>query len=198
MPYFTTAELRALPDMEDEDRFPDDRLVEAHDWIVAIIERECETSFVPTEVTETLTGSGRQALFLSSPYVRSVSAISVDNVALSTLEVDTMLIESGVLYYPTGAYWSASARGNIAVTYEAGYSETPPTDLKQAALRAARNWLLTTDAWSGADVRSTSITNDYGNINLAVASVNGMPTGIPDVDATIMSWAQRVRVPKVS
>ena len=42
MPYFTTAELRDLPDM-DAGRFSDDRLEAAHDWIVSIIERECDT-----------------------------------------------------------------------------------------------------------------------------------------------------------
>ena len=84
------------------------------------------------------------------------------------------------------------------MTYTAGYSAAPPADLKQAALRAARNWLLTGDAWSGADTRATSITNDYGNIQLSVASADGRPTGLPDVDATITAWARRVRVPRVS
>lgn len=198
MPYFTTEELRTLPDMEDEERFPDERLVDAHDWIVAIIERECDTSFIPTEVTERLNGTGRDALFLSSPYVQSVESVTVDSVAMTVDEVASLYLQAGVLYYGTGSWWPATTRGNVVVSYTAGYSETPPADLKQAALRGARNWVLTTDAWSGADVRSTSITNDFGNINLAVANANGMPTGIPDVDATITAWAQRVRVPKVS
>jgi len=197
MPYFTTAELRALPDMGDTSRFPDARLVAAHDWIVAIIERECDTSFIPTTVTETLNGTGRDGLFLSSPYVRSVTSIAVDDVALSQHEVDTMLVQDGVLYYPTGTYWSAASRGNVTVTYVAGYSETPPGDLKEAALRGARYWLLAMDGWSGIDERSTSISNEYGNINMAVAGPD-RPTGLPAVDATIMAWARRVRVPKVS
>lgn len=197
MPYFTTAELRALPDMSDTSRFPDARLVAAHDWIASIIERECGTSFITETVTETVNGSGREALFLSRPYVRTVTSVAVDDVALTAPEVADLLIQHGALYFGTGGYWSAAARGNVTVTYTAGYSATPPADLKEAALRAARNWLLTSHAWSGVDTRATSLTNEYGNVNLAVAGPD-RPTGLPDVDATIMAWAQRVRVPGVA
>lgn len=198
MPYFTTAELRALPDMSDAGKFPDARLVAAHAWIVAVIERECDTSFIPTVITETLNGPAySDALFLSSPYVQSVESVSVDSVAMPQVELDALLIQHGVLYQGGGAYWSNANRGNITVTYTAGYSTTVPADLKEAALRAARNWLLTSDAWNGTDSRATSITNDYGNFAISVAGPD-RPTGLPDVDATIMAWAKRVRVPKVS
>ena len=196
--YFDTTELRALPDVDDESRFTDAELVAAHDWIVAIIERECETSFIGGSVTETLNGSGGSALFLSEPYVQSVESVTVDGVALTSAEIAVLLVQNGAVYYSSGAYWPASARGNITVTYTAGYSAAVPEDLKQAALRAARNWLLTTDAWSGVDTRATSISNEYGNIQLSIASADGRPTGIPDVDATITAWARRVRVPRVS
>lgn len=197
MPYFATAELRALPDLDDEDRFPDARLDAAHDWIVGIIERECETSFIPTEITETLNGTGTDVLFLSSAYVQSVDDVAVDGVALDVGAVAALLVQRGALYYPTGAYWSAASRGNVTVTYTAGYSTTPPIDLKEAALRAARNWLLTNDAWSGKDTRATSITNEYGNMQLSVAGPD-RPTGLPEVDVTIMAWARKVRVPRVA
>lgn len=186
MPYFTTDELRALPDMGDSDRFPDDRLEAAHDWIVAIIERECETSFIAREVTETVTGTGTTGLALTANYVLSVDAVTVNDVAV-TSPATTLLARNGSLYYRNGTTWPATPLGNVVVTYTAGYSTEPPADLKEAAMRAARNWLLTTDAWSGKDTRATSITNDYGNINLAVAGPD-RPTGLPDVDATIMAW----------
>lgn len=197
MPYFTTNELRALPDVFDSGRFTDARLAAAHDWIVSIIERECETSFIPTAVTETLNGTDAEALFLSSPYVQSVEAVSIDSVAMVQSDLDALTIQNGVLYQGGGAYWPATNRGNITIEYTGGYSTTVPADLKEAALRAARNWLLTSDAWSGADARATSISNEYGNIAIAVAGPD-RPTGLPDVDTTIMAWARRVRVPKVS
>lgn len=197
MPYFTTAELRALPDMEDATRFPDARLTAAHDWIVAIIERECGTSFIARSTTVTLNGSGRDALDLMSPYVQSIESVTVDDVALTAGEVSALIWQDGFLYQSTGAYWPATSRGNITVTYTTGYSTTPPGDLKEAALRGARHWLLTMDAWSGVDERTTSMTSDYGTTTVIVAD-DKHPTGLPFVDATINSWARRVRVPKVA
>lgn len=192
--YFTLAELRALPDLEEHD---DDRLEEAHDWIAGIVERECETSFVVRTVTaERTTGSGLCALRLKDPYVRSVTAVTVDGVVYSAPELAALYLEDGYLEQPIGTVWSDATRGNVTVTYTAGYATAPPADLKQAMMRGARNWVLTNAAWSGKDSRATSINNEYGNIQLMVATVDH-PTGLPDVDATIMAWARKVRVPKV-
>jgi hypothetical protein len=194
MPYFTTTELRALPDL---DRFPDARLDEAHDWIVSIIERECDTAFIPTTVTgERLTGSGLDGLRLRNAYVQSVTSVSVDGVAYTAPEVAALVVEDGYLYL-SGTTWPTTARGNVTVTYVHGYSTTVPADLKQAALRAARQWLLTMDAWSGKDTRTTTLSTQDGTFQLSVAG-EGRPTGVPDVDATIMAWARRVRVPRVA
>lgn len=198
MPYFTTAELRTLPDVNDVARYPDARCVAAHDWIVAIIERECGTSFIETTRTETVSGAGDDGLFLSDPYVRTVTAATIDGTALTAGEVSALIVERGVVYRPNGVRWPATARGNVEITYTAGYSAVVPGDLKEAAMRAARYWLVTFDAWSGTDERQTSLTNDYGNINLAVASPDGRPTGLPTADATITAWARRVRVPSVA
>lgn len=197
MPYFTTAELRALPDMDDADRFPDARLVAAHDWIVAIIERECETSFIPRQVTVQLNGSGREGLDLMTPYVQSIESVTVDAAALAAGDVAALVWQDGYLYQSSGAYWPLTSRGNVTVTYTTGYSTEPPGDLKEAALRAARHWLLTMDGWSGIDERTTSLTSDYGTTTVIVAD-DKHPTGLPFVDATINAWARRVRVPKVA
>lgn len=198
MPYFTTAELRALPDMDDTDRFPDDKLTEAHDWIAAIIERECETSFIERTVTdETLTGRGLDYLRLSNAYAREVTAVSVDSIAYTVDEVAALIVEDGYVYTITGSTWPATTRSNIVVTYTYGYSTAPPADLKQAALRGARNWLLSQHAWSGVDSRATSISNGDGTFTIATPGED-RPTGWPDVDATIIAWRNRVRVPKVA
>jgi hypothetical protein len=193
--YFTLAELRSLSDV---DRFDDDRLEEAHDWIVGIIERECDTAFVVTPVSnEQLSGDRTDTLRLRNAYVRTITAVTVDGTAYDSPTLAGLYLEDGYLYQPAGSVWSNTSRGNVLVSYDHGYSTAPPADLKQAALRAARQWVLTTSAWSGADSRATAISNEYGNIQLTVAGEN-RPTGLPDVDATIMAWAQRVRVPKVA
>lgn len=199
MPYFTVADLRALPDMDDSSRFlTDERLQAAHDWIASLIRRECDTSFVvETVVDELVTGRGSCGLRLADPYVRTVTAVSVDGADWDAAAVAAVVVDAGFIYQLGDLAWPIG-RKNIKVTYTAGYSTEPSADLREAALRAARNWLLTMDGWSGVDERSTSITNDYGNVNLSVASADGRPTGLPMADATITAWARRVRVPKVS
>lgn len=199
MPYFTTAELRALPDLNDTARFPETRLVAAHDRIAALIRRECETSFVVETITdERVSGSDLTGLSLSDPYVRSITTITVDGVEWDEDAVAGVIIDDGFLYQPGDARWSCTSRRNVVVTYTAGYTDTPPADLKEAALRGARHWCLTMSAWSGVDSRATSITNEQGNIALMTASADGRPTGLPDVDSTIVAWARKVRIPKVS
>jgi hypothetical protein len=194
MPYFTTAELRALPDMGDTTRYTDARLTAAHDWIAGVIERECQTSFIATAVTEKLDGSGTDTLILSRPYVLSVTSAFVGGTALTADELSALVLRGGIVYRPTGYTW-ASGRANVDITYSAGYSSAPPADLKEAALIGARYHVLTTDGKSGASDRATSITNEFGNIQLSVASADGRPTGLPEVDATITAWSRITRVP---
>lgn len=194
MPYFTTDELRALPDLSDA---YEDRLQAAYDWIVGIVERECETSFIVSTATdERVTGTDLDYLRLENAYVRDITAITVDGVAYDAGQIAELYVEDGYLFAASSSTWPSTSRGNVVVTYTYGYTTTPPADLKQAMLRGARQWVLTTDQWSGADSRATSISNEYGNVQLTVASEE-RPTGIPDVDATIMAWRHKVRVPKV-
>lgn len=197
-PYFTTAELRALPDMQDATRFPDARLTAAREWVEAIIERECGTSFVHRTVTdERLTGSGTDVLALGEVYVRAVSAVTVDSVAYTGPEVTALYVAEGLVYAGTGTTWAATSRGNVTVTYTHGWSTEPPADLKEAAMRAARNWLLSQHAWSGLDSRTTSLSNSDGTFTISTPGQD-RPTGWPDVDATIIAWRDRVRVPNVA
>lgn len=197
MPYFTTDELRALPDVDTPpDRFNAERCEAAHDWIAAVVERECETSFIVSTTTDQiLSGGGLDYLRLPQPYVRSVTAVTVDGAAYDADGLAALYLEDGYLYAATGSTWPTTSRGNVTVSYTYGYSTTPPADLKEAMLRGARYWLLTGNAWSPSDSRSTGISNEFGNITLSVAG-EGRPTGLPDVDTTIMAWARKVRVPK--
>lgn len=203
MPYFTTAELRALPDMSDTTTYSDAKLEAAHDWIASVIERECGTSFVARTRTEKRNGSGTDILLLSAPYVLSITSVTVDETAFTAAEVADLEPASfidgslegylGVVYRPNGYYWSQGTR-NVEITYEAGYTSTPPADIKEAALAAARYHLLAKAPTSSLSDRATSITNEFGNVQLSVAGED-RPTGLPEVDATIMAWAKRVRIP---
>jgi hypothetical protein len=73
------------------------------------------------------------------------------------------------------------------VTYAAGYSATPPADIKDAALQATRARLLTMDSQAGIEDRRTSLSTDQGTISYVIAGEN-RPTGYPEVDAVILGW----------
>lgn len=190
--YFTLPELRALPNMYETDRYPDARVESVAASVTAIIDREVfgasGVGFVERPLTETVDGNGLDTLILGTPYVRSVTALTVGG---TVTDYSTLLVEGGVLRYPTSGVWP-SGRGNIAVTYLAGYSETPPADIKEAALVATRWRLMATNSNAEMNARQTSISNDVGGtIQFSVAGAD-RPTGYPDVDATIIGWRNRI------
>lgn len=183
--YFTLAELKALPDMSG---FSDERIEATAAGVVAIIEREVGTSFVPRTITnESHDGGG--VVMLNMPHVISITSATVNGVAMTGLQAS-----SGVLRASTGSTSFASGYGNVLVTYQAGYSTTPPADIKEAALKATRWKLLESKASSDVSARQTSMTTDMGGtVNYAVAGPD-RPTGYPDVDAVIIGWRDKLGV----
>ena len=188
--YFTEAELKALPDMSGETTA---RITAAAEWAVGVIEREVGTSFVARTVTGEIHDGGTDAIVLDSPFVLSVTSATEDGAAVT----DTLRARGGVLRRFSGATsftpssW-ASGYGNVAVTYQSGYSTTPPADIKEAALQATRWHLLEGRASNVQTPRQTSSTNDMGGtVNYAVAGPD-RPTGYPDVDAVIVGWRTRL------
>lgn len=217
-PYFSLPEIRQLPDIL-PDRYPDPMVDLARGWIEQIIERTCRTSFVYREKTETITreiqpaagqlglvgvssgygygwptGGDISSLFLSSLYVRSVSAVSVDGVPLSADDLAALRIrKGGILRWPvtTSCGWAGSE--DVTVTYLAGYSETPPGDIKAAAMQAVRYRLLTFyNGKSGPSDRMMSMSTEQGTTQYSTASPEGRPTGLPEVDAVIVGWAREL------
>lgn len=189
--YFTLAELRALPEMSDAATYTDARIEAAAAYVVAIIEREVGTSFVARTVTNEMHDGGADVIVLDSPYVLSVTSVTEDGVAVT----DTLRAPDGVLrrFLPntyTPSYWTGGS-GNVLVTYQAGYSTTPPADIKEAALLATRARLLETNSNAGIDDRRTSVNTDMGVINYVVAGEN-RPTGYPQADAVILGWKRRL------
>lgn len=200
MPYFTTDEFRSLmADMNDEAKYPDIKIETARDAVEALIEDKCETSFIERTVTETVDGSGNTNIVLSSPYIQSVTTVVIDGVTQSAY---TYTFADGTLQRrTTGSYtpvpWVCGVR-NITVTYQAGYSTACPNDLKLAAMEATRDKVLKlTNRNNKPTSRAVSQTNEFGGITQFSVAADDKPTGIPDVDATIMRWANKVRVPSV-
>lgn len=185
--YFTLNELRALPDMSSAVTYPDATCEAAAARVVAIIERFCQTSFVARTVTDERHDGGGYEIFLDRPWVLSVTSATENGTAVT----DTLRVKAGrVLRYATGSYtpkaWLPGC-DNITVTYQSGYSSSVPADVKDAALQATRYRLLTSNANAGMNDRATSITNEFGNINLATATRDA-PFGLPEVDSIIVGW----------
>ena len=182
--YFTEAELKALPDMSSETT---SRIDAAGAWAVGVIEREVGTSFIARTITDEVHDGGTDAIILRKPYVISVtSATNTLRVRAGTLRK----FSSATSFAPM--VWAAGC-GNVTVTYQAGYSSTPPADIKEAALAATRWHLLEGRASNVHSPRQTSITNEMGGtVNFGVAGTD-RPTGYPDVDAVIVGWRNRLR-----
>lgn len=186
--YFTLAELRALPDVSDTSAYPDATVEAAAARVVSIIERECwQTSFISRTISGELHDGLDGDIFLNKFWVLSVTSATENGVTVT----DTLRHKNGqVLRFATGSYlprgWLPGVQ-NIAVTYVAGYSATPPADIKDAALQATRYRLLSRSANVSMNDRATSITNEFGNVNLSVAS-SATPFGIPEVDSVIVGY----------
>lgn len=190
--YFTLTEFRQLPDMDDTNQYPDDRVLAAAAYITGVIEREVGTSFIPRTATETFDGTAGDDIVLASHYVRSVTSATVDGVAL----VDTLDAPYGIVRHRTGntsVSWTTGL-GNVVVTYVYGYSATPPADIKEAALRGTRAYLLETSSRAGVTDRRSSVTNEQGTVSYVIAGRDN-PTGYPMVDAVIIGWRDRLWLP---
>jgi hypothetical protein len=189
--YFTLAELRALPDVT-AGEFTDAQITTAGEFMQAIVESECQASFVSRATVETLDGTGGTTLRLKTPYVLSITSVTVDGVTLT----DQFTVDAGILERrTTGTYtpqpWTRGRR-NIVVTYAAGYSSTPPSDIKGAVMWAARDRLMSQGSQNGIDVRRTSVTNDLGGTIQYVLPGEKRPSGYPELDAVIGRWSRKL------
>lgn len=192
--YFTLPELRELPQVGDSSKYPDSRCESVAAAVVTTIDGEVFGSsavgFVPRTVTETLDGNGRGALVLRTPYVRSLTSVTVDGVAVT---VGDLVANGGILRYAdAGPTWPVG-RQNVVVTYSAAYGtgSTPPPDIKEAALQLTRYRLLAGAATSEVSARALSRSDDGGTINFATAGAD-RPTGYPDVDAVVIRYRDRI------
>lgn len=180
--YFTLDEFRDLTSMQDSAKYPDATVERAAAYIVAVIERVVGTSFVPRTFTKTLSGTGSEVV-LPSTYILEVTGVSVGGDA----QAGPFLVDNGSLI---GA-WPRGTR-NVTVTYSAGYSETPPADIKEAAMQGTRARVLDTASNSQVNDRTSQMTNEAGGTTTFVLPGVDRPTGYPDVDAVILGWRRRL------
>lgn len=192
--YFELAELRAAQDLSSTTTYPTERLRTARTWIENIIDQEVNASFVRRYNRDRFAAySALPSLVLrGAAYAQALLSISINGTAVSLTGLTVDPFNRIVL--TTGFPWVTYGFGVVDVRYEAAWSDTCPADLHDVALQAARWRLISTDGVSGIPSRATSLTNEFGNVQLSTAG-NRRPTGIPDVDAVIMSYADQIRIP---
>lgn len=196
--YFTLADFRTLPDMDDDTKYTDAAVLRAAAYITSIIEREVGTSFIAREVADEPHDGGSTGIVLNTSYVLGTPTATEDGNAVT----DTLTVRFGLLQrFTPGSYspnrWGAGI-GNVLVTYDAGYSTTPPADVSEAAMQGTRARLLDTVSSARGSDRRRSISNDAGGTTEFVLAGADRPTGYPDVDAVIIGWRTRLAGPGVA
>lgn len=188
--YFTLDELRALPQMGDTVKYPDDRVEAAAAYIVGIIEREVDTAFVSRTVTNEIHDGGGATIVLDHADVTAVTTLTVDGVAV---DPSNYVVTSGVVRLTSGVF--GAGIGNVSVTYTYSQGDILDgvsfADVKEVALKGTRAHLLATGQNTAMDDRRTSLNTEAGTISFTVAGTDH-PTGYPEVDATIVAWRNRV------
>jgi hypothetical protein len=194
--YFELNELRALNDLSSPATYSTSKLMDARRWIEDIIDQNVNASFVRRYARDTFAAYALQPRLKlrNAAYAQKLLSVSVAGAqqSLSNLTLDH---NNTIVLTAQGTPWVLYGLGIVDVRYEAAWSDNCPGDLRSVALQAARWRLISTDGQSGIPNRATSITNEFGNVQLATAKVGDRPTGIPDVDAVILSYRDQVLVP---
>ena len=174
------ADVRALSGLTDETKFTTARIQEVRRWWEELSESFCGVAFVPRFERCEHDGDGTTSLMLCNMHPRKLLSVTVDDTAVTDL-TDWHLYDSGKLIRDDGGVFTADVC-NVVIAYEYGY-DSPPADLREAALVAIRYKLLGDK--SGIPERAMSMTTDVGGYTLSIAGAN-RPTGIPEVDSALM------------
>ena len=183
--YFTLEEARSIGGISSS--ISDAEIESVRCSVEDQIEANCDTSFVSRLVVEELSPNpGEPFVRLTEAYVLRVVSVEDHGVDIT----DEVVADGRYLWRePRG--WSPGLR-SVRVVYEAGWSETPPEDLRRAAINATRYRLLE-EARVGTPSNVVTIGTDVGTVRMAVASLKA-PFGVPEVDAVVLRWAQKVGV----
>lgn len=189
---FDLSALAELPGM-DAARWSVDVKAAARDWVESQVELVTGTSVVVAPHVErgracdlVLVGGG---LRLAERYPVVVVALFADGV-----EVDV----SSARCVGDGVVWGVDVGSavDVEVWMLRGAFSVPPADLAAACAQwAAARVAGTGDG--GIPARAVSVTNELESFRLATASVD-RPSGIPEVDAVVVGWRDRLRLPGVA
>lgn len=191
MPYLTTAQVRALPNLGDTAKYPDTAITDAVGWFETTFEDATGVAWIPRTVTETLSGRGGAALLLSYMFPRTIAAVSITTNGVATAFTaaelaDLVVYDTGEIFRLTLGRWPFGNR-NVSVTYTHSITTTPPADVIEAAKVAVRERLLE----GAVGNRQFSIATEDGIIRNSTPS-NGRAFGIPFVDEVVTRRSHKV------
>jgi hypothetical protein len=125
----------------------------------------------------------------ATPTSRTSEPAIVDGTALTSGELDALVINDGnQINQPWGNTWP-SGQQNITIAYEAGL-DRPPPEVRGAAFRRCRSMAFADgpgDAGMPAQARSANV--DGTSVQLDQAAQ--FKTGDPEVDAIYQRWSVR-------
>src|SRR5574343_569001 len=167
------------------------RLKVVRSIVETMFESACHRGFVPRFNVARLDGHGTPTLVLPHPDLRRVSwaRIYSDATTYTSLTVAELAAipasASGLAIRTDAGIWPAGTC-NIEIGYEYGL-DTPPADIRQAAILAIRSQANTFR--SGIPDRAISWQPaEGGNVVLATPGLGIWVTGIPAVDETLKRW----------
>ena len=152
--------------------------------VESMIEDHCKQAFVPRFTSEELRGEGGWELVVRYPNIRGVSWLRIEDTDITDLS-DITWTPQGIIRRDAG--WPCGYKIEIGYTHG---TDTPPPDLRKAAIHAIRyqaNMLK-----SGVTDRAISYQPvDGGNVVIATPGLRGFVTGIPAVDEVINRYVWR-------
>lgn len=202
MALFTVDDARAFDKQQlaDEQKYPDDAILAAHDRIAASLANVCGTPFIPESRTAVVDGSGTYRLMIPDLLPLTVTTVELrggdgvfaaDTVDLAVIELD----DAGFLDRYDGACWVRGWR-NYRVTYTHGWA-TVPLEIARAALGIAIIQLIPTDLPAGV----TTLSSGEGTFTVSTAGQSRNPFsqqgiyGVPWIDEIVYRY--KLNVPAV-
>ena len=192
---FTIAEARLLKPLDNTTTYPESKIVEMRTTVEQALEDACGVAFVPRYALETLP-TEYPGLLVSNPKVRSVRSATDGTTPLTQDQIDALTFTGRTIYGLPWVPWDYStwsgARVSVTIGYEHGYTY-PPERVRRASLILARSWLVS----GPVDDRASTLNAgaDGGTYSLVTPGRGGSIFGLPEVDAVVQEYGQRITAP---
>jgi hypothetical protein len=187
---FSLSEARALAPLDDTTKYPTAALVAMRTTVEEAIELEYGTALVPRYTLEPR--RMRDGRVVTRSPLRALRSLSYTSAGVTTAytsqQLAALTLEDWAI---TGAWGWGCRTSQVTVGYEFGL-DTPPGRLRQAAVRLARQWLVS----GPVDDRALGAASPDGNFSFGLATPGrgGSVFGLPDLDPIVMSSPYRVMV----